>query len=460
MAAILANQLDFEFPPEYEIGGYLDSSRWGSFSVLSKHKDKTRASQSSYKLSELPEVLRMISSAKSQRDYWITQAVFSQFNRRKVNLASIGTAFVDIDYYKVKSYQDLDPYVMIEKVLRRCDALNIPEPSVIIDSGRGLQVKWFHCVLPKKALARWDAVQRHLVRHFEDLGGDKNSRDVSRVLRVMHTYNQKTGNRVELVYVNNQFEVDAPVKYSFNELAAAVIPEKLPTDKQILDTVDPGNDPKFEKAKVSRIEAFRRGFSLDSLNWTRLCDLQKLIEIRGGDVGEGMREPMAFYLCNFYALRYHKSLSTRPLDDWSEFRQLCLQAAPHWDAAKITDKTSNIYALTRRMAAGETVELNGVEYPPLYTPKNITLIESFEITDDELRQMATIISPDEKKRRDAKRKELTRRASGMKERSEYEGEAQAKRDRAKQMKADGFKNKEIAAAIGVHVKSVSRYLRG
>ena len=458
--AALAKQLDFTFPAEFEVSSYLKSDRWGSFSLLSKKKGSKRAFQESFKLPELPEVLKMVTKQAKHRteyDRWITQASFRAFNRRKTQVASIGTCFVDLDYYNVPAYWSLQPYDMIEHILRHCESLGIPEPSAMIDSGRGIQIKWYHDQLPKKALARWDAVQRHLVNHFEHLGGDHNAKDVSRVLRVVNTVNQKSGITAEMIYVNNRFDIDEPVKYSFNELAAAVIPQKLPTDEQMLDLSDP--DRKKKKASVSKINAFRLGFSVNSLNWTRLCDLQKLIRLRGGDVGEGMREPMAFYLCNFYALRYYKELGTRPLDDWNEFRGLCLEAAPHWCAQKIRDKTSNIYNLTRSMARGETVEFNGVEYPPLYTPKNVTLIELFQITDDELRQMATILSPDEKRRRDAKRKELNRREAGMKERKEYEAESQAKKEQALKLREKGMSIRAIAAEIGVGKSQVQRYLK-
>lgn len=459
--AALAKQLDFTFPADFEVGSYLDSSRWGSFSVLSKKIGSSRAYQESFKLPELPEVLRMVSCQSKERtkyDRYITQASFRGFNRRKTQLASIGTCFVDLDYYNIKGYWHLQPYDMIDHILKHCEKVGIPQPSAMIDSGRGMQIKWYHDQLPKKALARWDAVQRHLVNHFVHLGGDHNAKDASRVLRIVNTVNQKSGLPVELIYINNRFDVDEPVKYSFNELAAAVIPMKLPTDDQIIDLANPDKKTR-KKASVSQLKAFQHGFSVNSLNWTRLCDLQKLIKIRGGDVGEGLREPMAFYLCNFYGLRYSRELGTRPLDDWNEFRGLCLEAAPHWDEGKIRNKTSNIYQLTRAMARGETVEFNGVEYPPLYTPKNTTLIDLFQITDDELRQMATILSPDEKRRRDALRKELKRREAGAKERKEYEDESKAKKEQAIKMKEQGLKNKEIAEAIGVHVKSVSRYLK-
>ena len=445
--ATFARQINLDFPPEFETGSYLDPNRWGSFSVLSRKRGSSRARQSSYRMYQLPEILKLV-TADDTHDYWITQAIFRMFNRRKVNLASIGTAFVDLDFYRFPHLIDQDPERILDLVLERCGHANIPEPSIVIDSGKGLQIKWFHEALPKKVLPRWEIMQRHLVTLFEDLGGDHHSRDVSRVLRVVHTYNQKTMNRVEVLWVNNRFEIDEPVKYVFNDLISQVIPEPKTRKKAV-----------SKKDAVKPLKPHKTLFTTDSLNWMRLCDLQKLIEIRGGDVGEGLREPMAFYLCNFYGLRYHKDLATRPVDDWAEFRQLCLQSAPYWSAQKIREKTSNIYRLTRDMASGQTVEFRGREYPPLYTPKNDTLINTFQITDAELKQLDTIISSREKQRRHTERERQRRQKQGAESREQYEKTAQNKKKQAMEMKEKGMKNKEIAQILSVHVKSVSRLLR-
>lgn len=455
MAAI-ARQLDFSFPAEFEVAGYLDDSRWGSFSVLIRNRGSKRAYQRSYKLNELPEVLAMIKGDRTC-DYWISQAVFRKFNRLKGNLASIGTAFVDLDYYTTKGFIHLGPEWMLNEVLRYCDEINIPQPSVVIDSGRGLQIKWFHEPLPKVALPRWEALQRNLVNKFEHMGGDHHARDVSRVLRVVESYNQKNMRQCELIYVNNRFDVDEPVKHKFNDLCKAVIPERLPANDEIKKVRPEG------KGKVTNLTQWQTGFSRNTLNWTRMCDLQNLIDLRGGDVGDGMREPMAFYLCNFFALRYYKDIGSRPLDNWNELRSLALQAAPHWDNDRIKDKTSNLYELTRRMYRGETVEYNGKEYPPLYTPTNQTLIDLFSITDDELLKMKTIISPDEKRRRNTVKKQEVRREAGVKERKEYDQDRKAqsdnRREQALKLREQGMSIRAIAAEIGVGKSQVSTYLK-
>jgi hypothetical protein len=77
-----------------------------------------------------------------------------------------------------------------------------------------------------------------------------------------------------------------------------------------------------------------------------------------------------------------------------------------------------LYAKAKAFEAGEVVEFNGKKYPPLYTPKNDTLINLFCITDDEQRHLKTIISADIARERDRERHEEHRRAIGMVDREQ------------------------------------------
>ncbi len=51
-----------------------------------------------------------------------------------------------------------------------------------------------------------------------------------------------------------------------------------------------------------------------------------------------------------------------------------------------------LYSKAKQFEAGEKISFGGKEYPALYTPRNDTLINLFEITDDEQRELRTIIS--------------------------------------------------------------------
>lgn len=477
MIGQLLLELDYEISSLCETANYLDASRWGYYSLCCQPKQHSKefrgAFQRSYPLFTLPEILKQAGNDK-HGDYWITQAVFSQKNRRKANFAHVGVAFVDLDYYKVRKLADLPPEAVLELVLKRCQDWNIPLPSLVVDSGQGLQVKWFHEKLPKCALPRWEYLQAWLNQILLDLGADTGAKDISRILRVVQTVNQKNGGVVRVLWQQNTAFTQDP--YSFNELIESVYQAHIVHCRPVFTTALKTSKGKKLKAKVLEFDS-RKPFSEDNLNWTRLCDLQRLNELRGGDMGDGLREPMAFYQCNFFALRYSHELALNPLDNWHEFYSLCRQVAPHWDNAKIRAKTSNLYQLTRDDADGKTVEFMGKEYRPLFTPKNNYLIDLFGITDDEQRKLKTIISKQEKQRRKdlhqqtegykeehrKRNKELQkakRREAGIKPREQYLDKAKARRLLAiAAFQEGGMSQREIAEKLGVSRGAVRNYLK-
>ena len=58
-------------------------------------------------------------------------------------------------------------------VLNMLDDKGVPLPSLMLDSGRGLQLKWLlDTAIPRQALPRWNAIQNYLVASLEDFGAD------------------------------------------------------------------------------------------------------------------------------------------------------------------------------------------------------------------------------------------------------------------------------------------------
>jgi hypothetical protein len=82
-----------------------------------------------------------------------------------------------------------------------------------------------------------------------------------------------------------------------------------------------------------------------------------------------------------------------------------------------------LYSKAKANEAGETVEFNGRKVPPLYTPRNDTLINLFQINDDEQRQLRTIISSDMAKERHREREKERRRQAGAIDRETYESQS-------------------------------------
>jgi hypothetical protein len=178
-----------------------------------------------------------------------------------------------------------------------------------------------------------------------------------------------------------------------------------------------------------------------------LEDLRTLAALRGG-VQEGWRMLWMFWSLNFLLL----SGATNSAQMFYEARALAREIGflEGWTEGEL----STLYRKAQDFERGERVEFNGREYPPLYTPKNQTLIELFKITRDEERQLRTIVSRDVAAERHRKREEKRRRAAGAKAHSSEQDRATARL-----MRAQGLSLRAIAAELGVHHDTVREWCK-
>lgn len=396
------------FTAEAEAELYHCTQRPGFFSVLAR-KESGPKRQRSYKLQDMPTVLQLLDAS---RDTWISQAEFTKPNRRVVNLWRVGLLFADIDTYNVEAFTDLNPDVLTNILLHECEIQCIPAPSIIIFSGRGLQAKWLlQSALPRAALPRWNAAQANLVEKLSGIGADKKAKDASRVLRLVRTTNEKSGDTVHVTHVTENN--GQPVRYCFDYLAEFLLPFSR---QQLEEMRQERAEQKALRDSMKIIKGGKighlRGFSGRQLAWHRLEDLRKLADLRGG-VEEGSRMLNLFWQLNFLLL----SGATNSVQMWHEAQALARAIDSKWHYDK--SALSTLYSKAQAYESGNSVEFNGQKYPALYTPRNSTLIDQFEISDDEQKQLQTIISRDIARERDAERKRKQRQAEGAVSRQQY-----------------------------------------
>jgi len=149
--------------------------------------------QFSFPLKELPNrIPEFVNRAFTERKHlFISQASFRTFNRQRANFLASGCLFVDLDFYSNVYARNLTINQLISSVYIVCETFDIPEPSVIINSGGGLYLKWFIEHVGSYALSYLELIQTRLYEVFQHLGADSNAKDVSRVLRVVGTENIK-----------------------------------------------------------------------------------------------------------------------------------------------------------------------------------------------------------------------------------------------------------------------------
>lgn len=419
-----------------------NTGTYGFFSILASDRNAAKV-QHSYPLPQLPVVLTLL---PKDRDSYLSQAEFIKPNRRVINLARVGLLFIDIDCYKC----GYTPQQASAALLNQCDETGIPHPSIIIYSGRGIYAKWLlETALPRQALPRWNRAQIELVRAFESIGADSAARDASRVLRVVGTVNTKNGEVVQIAHITPGADAQ-PVRYSFDYLCEWLLPfSREQLEKMRSDRAEQ-REQRQQKAALhlassQQAKTGLRAFSGRQLAWHRLEDLRTLASLRGGVV-DGGRMVWTFWALNFLLL----SGATNSNQMYYEVRAL---AAEIGFRDMQDGELSTLFRKAQAHERGETVDFNGHRYSPLYTPKNATLIDAFQITDIEQKQLRTIVSQDEAKERHRARDETRRRASGAKAHSSEEIRASARL-----MRAGGMTQTAIANELGVSQKSVSNWL--
>lgn len=418
---------------QHELFEYHDETRTGFFSLLLKQDGQT-PKQKSYPLSDMATVINLLPKDKNS---YISQGEFFRPNRRVVNLARIGLCFVDVDTYHSDLMQGKSLDAQVQTLLWHINDMNLPEPSLVMFSGRGLYVKWFlETPAPKQALPRWNALQRELVTALEPLGADQGAKDASRVLRIEGTVNSKSGEVACVVWASEK-------TYDFDLFCEHVLPvsreviEQRRQKKQLKSVGKPKLQFKQRKTK-----------SIQMLNWTRLNDLRAICELRGG-ISEGERMLMMFWQLNFLLL----SGATNPNQMFYEAFSLGKQLDPHWHFNQ--SDLSTLYRKAQAHFSGERIYLDGKRYSPLYTPKNQYLIDLFSITGDEQKQLKTIIDNNESSERHRIREKARRVKSGAKIQANEETRAEARK-----MAADGLSQRAIAKTLGVGQKTISRWLLG
>ncbi len=442
-ALILPGDRQFEiFSANDEAQLYHPGDRHGFFSLLFGSHKKT---QRSYSLSEMAQVLKLVDYT---RDTWISQAEFTVPNRRVVNLARVGLLFIDLDTYNSEIMRGRNVQEQINTLHFWCADRGIPHPSLIVFSGRGLQLKWFlDNALPRAALPRWNACQKALVEALEPLGADRQARDASRVLRLVESLHSKSGERVEVVDV--QGSADEPVRYDFEQLAEILLPltrfelQRL-REHRAAQKVD--RQLRLQLVRDNPKAEIFKGYNGRSLAWARLDDIRTLGKLRGGWVskqGASMRTTSLHWQLNFLCL----SGAVNPSTFHFEAKELAKQLDPTW--AFSINEMGTLRKKAEAYASGQKIEFGGREWPALYTPKNQTLIDIFGITDAEQRQLRTIITPALATERDTIRQREKRRAAGVQERSEYLSSFHDRRAQIKTLKAEGVAVAEIARRLDV-----------
>jgi hypothetical protein len=168
---------------------------------------------------DVGELFDHLPSAGAAGDRYISVNAFRRPNRTAANLLGLRACFLDLDCHRLPIWANVSSDDVLPEILATLSERSIPHPTMVIATGRGLHLYWnFAMSLPKAAVSRWAAVQRHLCDALKLYGADSNAIDVARVLRLAGTTNTKVGTVARILHLDLDRDVD------FEDLARGVLP--------------------------------------------------------------------------------------------------------------------------------------------------------------------------------------------------------------------------------------------
>jgi hypothetical protein len=275
------------------------------------------------------------------------------------------------------------------------------------------------------------------------LGADPGAKDAARVMRLVGTYNSKSGKLVESIFEN------LDDVWEFGDLADEILPIPQEQFEEQRARRRENGEKLFSGAPRRASKGRQDGegrFTLTTLCESRMDDLRRLMELRGMEkLPPGHRDEWMYvasvslsYLMRPEALEKRMIELGREYADWSE--------------AETRSCISTVLRKARSAADGETLEWHGQQRGPRYWLTNREIILRLKITPEEEVHLKTIISEDTKRQRDGERKERQRRSEGVVPREEYIAKGRDNRQHhrtlAKKLKAQDMSLRQIGRELG------------
>lgn len=372
----------------------------------------------------IPETLKnKIEKYVGKENYYISQNTFYKNSRKIEDIKRLCALYSDIDCYKVGMSKESVLWHLEQDIFNR----EIPIPSLIIDSGRGIYLIWLIRPVPMKAIPLWRYTQDYFYSVLQDFGADSASRDAARILRLAGSLNSSTGSMVKILEVNNYI-------YTINEIQEDYLPKPKPLPKK----------GKKKKTKVSPI------INIYNLHFQRFQDLKTLVQLRDGYMPK-MRE-ISCFLYRYWQCCFISD-TDQALEETLEFNKLLKYPLKEKEVIQATQSAEKAYEDWLTGKPKSFYKRGGYNY------KNNSLIELLKITTEEEKHMSTIISTKEKyDRKNKKRKEDRRNEQGYTNR-EIQKQANIEGILALLKGNPDIKQKEIAEKLGISNSLVSMYLK-
>ncbi|MCC0642577.1 MULTISPECIES: DNA-binding response regulator [unclassified Clostridioides] len=382
----------------------IHSKSKGYITLASKKEQKF--TQWHYKINELEE--RYSELIDNKVNVYISHNTFYKPQRRIENIKELNAIFIDIDCYNTNYTKEAVRF-FIEKDLNGI----IPNPTMLVDSGRGLYYVLKLEPVPSKALPLWYAIQRYIYNQLKEFGADAKALDPTRVLRATGTINSKTQTEVKIIDYDGY-------TYTLKEIQENYLPE-LKEKKQ------------KSKGRPKKVVSL---FNDYSLYHARLNDLIKICELRDYDM-EGCRE-VTLFLYRYFTCCFMED-EGQALECTLELNKQFVKPLGDNEVIKHTKSAETAYKGKK------------------YKFKNSTLIDLLGITEEEQKYLKSIIGKNEKYiRNNMRRQENRRNENGL---TKKQQELLDLKNELLKLKEKGLSNRSIAKQLNISESKVRTTLK-
>ena len=363
-----------------------------------------------------------IDEYKDKRDIYYTPNTFnSPIKRQRDYLWQLHRFYIDIDHKK--GTRAIESFEVVGAIEQLVENKKIPEPTEYINSGIGIHVYWDIANCHIMLLDLWEKIENYLFnqvkgieKDIENIEVDKRATDPTRLLRLPGTINSKDNSKCY-----SMLKREDNIYNIFDLKKAYIKPNKV-----------------YKKNK-SNI-AYLPTKNLYTLNKSRLEDFKAIVSLRNGEV-KGYRNTLIMFYSYYYRL-INEITVEELINITKEFNKSFKE--PY----KIRELISVCRSVNRTVKHFQEDESKGYKFTNKY------IIESLDISEQEQRKLLTIISTDEKYRRNNERR-TPRNEEGL---TPKQAELKILREKIIDMKKSDIKNKEIAEKLNIPVKTLERYV--
>ena len=337
-------------------------------------------------------VIKALDEYTGKKDVFITPNSTYNGKRDSQNIRQFRTLYIDLDCRE---------YEVNDIVYRIWDLVNediIPEPTMIVASGRGVHAYWRIKHAPYQAIATWQELEDYLCKQLKHLGADNKATDAARVLRLPNTINSRNNVECKVIIVNDK------ITYSMYDLREKYLKWKPKAFKEI-EVENKVNNKKI-KSKVLQF------FTSYTLHIARAEDILTLCKLRKYKV-TGYRNMILHCYAYWVGVTVRESSKLAEVVNElnNSFTEPLKQNEVDAILRCVPKAIEKFLDYEQGLRSGEVKRVSkGMRDKGGYWYKNKTLIEKLNITEEEQKELKTIIDEKEKYRRCATEKKEKQKA--------------------------------------------------